>query len=141
MHASMQSPLIVPACFPFCSSLSAFVQVLLKYGASVNRVDRRGRSALHLAASRGHAEACGVLIDAGGRMFAGDHQGNTPLHLAALGNHIDAVNYLGWKGQELTRLITSDKVRPRGSTTFEQLTVEVFDKIVEIKLSGADSTR
>lgn len=57
--------------------------VLIEAGAIRNAKNRRGRTALHAAASRGRAMGIAALLDAGCNIQAKDSDGNTPLHLAA----------------------------------------------------------
>jgi hypothetical protein len=116
-------------------------RILLQYDAVVNEIDNRGRNALHLAAFHGHKACLEVLIDAGGKLFAGDMQGNTPLHLAAIANHHEVVDYLASRGQELTRVLTSDKVKPKKDATFNQLVEIVFTKLIETKLKANETIR
>jgi ankyrin repeat protein len=117
------------------------VRVLLSFGADPKLVDLRGRSALHYAALKGHTDCCAHIIDSGGMMFAGDIQQNTALHLAAMANHYDCVNFLAFKALDITRQMTSDKVKVRKSTTFQQLADEVFALIPPQKLTSSDTVR
>ena len=117
------------------------IRILAKYGADVNVVDRRGRNAIHVAAIRGHKDACAALIDNGGKLFHRDLQGNTPLHLAALCNHYEVVDYLAFRGQDLTRQVYSDKVRPKQGITFDEVVAEIFEKMPLVKLSQAETVR
>jgi ankyrin repeat protein len=117
------------------------IKVLLDYGAEVNHVDRRGRRAIHIAALKGHREACAVLIDHGAKIFSVDLQGNTPLHLAALCNHYTVVDYLASKGQELARLICSDKVKCNVNGNFASLVEKIFHDLPEQKLEANDTVR
>lgn len=116
-------------------------KVLLSFGANVNDLDVRGRNAVHIAAYHGHRECLVVLIDHGGKLFAGDLQGNSPIHLAAIANHYICVEYLASRGQELTRVLTSDKVRPKKDKTFQQLVDEVFEKVPAMKLKPNETIR
>jgi ankyrin repeat protein len=116
-------------------------KILLSYGANVNAIDLRGRNATHLAAFHGHRSCLEVLIDAGGKLFVGDLQGNTSIHLAAISNRVDCVDYLASRGQDLTRILTSDKVKPKKDSTFDQLVEVVFNKVMEVKLKPNESIR
>lgn len=120
---------------------SEVIKVLISFGADVNAIDRRGRNAVHIAAMRGHKEACTVLIDKGGKLFAGDMQGNSALHLAAILNHYDVVDYLASRGQELTRLITSDKVRPLANGTFDDLCKMIYEQLPPKMLTENETVR
>jgi RNA polymerase primary sigma factor len=64
------------------SGVSAAVRIRVKRGDDVNATDEKGRSALHLAASRGHIETCRVLLHAGADPTACDHAGNDALSVA-----------------------------------------------------------
>ena len=116
-------------------------KILLQYGAEVNAIDVRGRNAVHIAALNGHRDCCEVLIDHGGRIFAPDFHGNTPLHLAAMKNSYEVVDYLAFRGQNLTRIIYSDKTRAKKGKTFEEYVEEIFQVMPEMKLSQAESRR
>jgi len=50
------------------------------HGASVNVVDRYGRTPLHRAAYKGHTEVAEALVAAGADPAAADRDGDTPLH-------------------------------------------------------------
>ncbi len=57
-------------------------ELLLEWGAPVNAVGRRGRSALHYAAAAGHIEVMRVLLAHGADPGLTDEAGATPLDLA-----------------------------------------------------------
>lgn len=63
-------------------------------GCSVNLRDADGRTALHIAAQRGAAEAVRVLLEAGAERDVIDARASTPLHEAARGWHDAAVSLL-----------------------------------------------
>lgn len=116
-------------------------RILLEYGAEVNALDVRGRNAIHIAALHGHRDCCAVLIDHGGKVFAPDFHGNSPLHLAAMKNSYEVVDYLASRGQDLARIIYSDKTRAKKDKTFDQFVEEIFEIMPEKKLSQAESRR
>jgi len=64
------------------SGVSAAVRIRVKRGDDVNATDDKGRSALHLAASRGHIETCRVLLFAGADPTVCDHAGNDAVSIA-----------------------------------------------------------
>lgn len=63
---------------------------LLEAGADPDVFDRDGRSALRVAASRGHGEAVAKLLEHGALVDARDPQGRTPL-MFARGSAVDAL--------------------------------------------------
>ena len=73
---------------------AAGVQLLLRHKARVDARDSRNRSALHEAASAGHAGICEALLDAGASVDAGDAEGRTPLLEAARAGHMAALEVL-----------------------------------------------
>jgi len=117
------------------------VELLLSFGADPNIVDMKGRSALHHSANNGHHHTCLILIKNGAMMFLGDLQGNTSLHLATLNNHYDTVNVLANAGLELTRTVTSDKIRVKNNTTFDELVHYVFINLPKLKLKSSETLR
>ncbi|MHC9086360.1 ankyrin repeat domain-containing protein [Luteimonas sp. RIT-PG2_3] len=72
----------------------AGVQLLLKHKARVDARDAQGRSALHEAALRGHADIIAILLAAGADVHARDLAGRTPLLDGARGAHLAAVETL-----------------------------------------------
>jgi hypothetical protein len=117
------------------------INVLLEYGAKINTFDRRGRTALHHAALGGHKLAVNCLLDAGAKMFEGDFSGNTPLHLSSYQGNAAVASALAWRGQEFTRSVCADKVRPKSDATFLELSKQVFEAIMKLKLSKYDVRR
>jgi ankyrin repeat protein len=120
---------------------SNVISALIKYKADIHAIDKRGRNALHHAAINGHVDAALTLLDAGVGIFDGDFQGNNPLHLAAENNHVKMVDFLAYKGQNFTREITSDKLRVKVNTKFDDLAAIVFEAMQDKKLSRRDYRR
>ena len=58
------------------------VQLLLDHGATVNAIGPRGKTALHYAATAGHARVTRLLLDRGANPTLRDEAGQTPLDLA-----------------------------------------------------------
>lgn len=56
-------------------------------GASANRADVNGNTALHHAARFGHQSLIQPLVEHGARLEARNHDGNTPLHVANTHGH------------------------------------------------------
>jgi ankyrin repeat protein len=65
----------------FCRS-SKSVKILLRSGALIDHQDTLGRTALHVAATRGQAEVLQALIEAGATLDPRDNRHMTPLHYA-----------------------------------------------------------
>lgn len=61
------------------------VQLFLSRGEDANALDGKGRTLLTLAASRGHAEICRLLVEAGANPHIKDNEGKDALS-TALGN-------------------------------------------------------
>ena len=61
----------------------AAVELLLNRGAALELVENRGRTALMIAAERGHAEIVEALLDAGAERKRQDAAGKTAADLAA----------------------------------------------------------
>ncbi len=72
-------------------------RLLLEWGAAVNEVGPRGRTALHYAAAAGHVEMLRELREHGASQTITDESGATPLALARAGGKAEAVKLLrGW---------------------------------------------
>ena len=61
--------------------LDAFIHLIL-VGADMNAADKLGRSALHIAAENGLADAVNVLLQRGAKLEMHDRLGRTPLQVA-----------------------------------------------------------
>ncbi|KAJ1971203.1 hypothetical protein H4R35_005406 [Dimargaris xerosporica] len=68
---------------------------------SPNVCDQSRRTALHIAASKGHVAIMLLLLRAGANVNAKDVLGNTPLHIAVISNHINCVLALLQAGAEI----------------------------------------
>jgi ankyrin repeat protein len=80
---------------------AAGVQLLLKHKARVDARDLQGRSALHEAAFRGHAEIIAALLAAHADVHARDGRGRTPLLAAARGGSAVAADVLAAAGADV----------------------------------------
>lgn len=63
-------------------------------GATVDQVDKPGRTPFHWAAMGGHVDAGGALLDAGAKIDAATTSGMTAMHAACEAGHTDFVNFL-----------------------------------------------
>lgn len=70
------------------------IQELLAAGVDVNAADYDGRTAIHLAASEGHARVVRFLVEHGARPEVADRWGGTPLADAQREGHREVVTYL-----------------------------------------------
>ncbi|XP_036444446.1 ankycorbin isoform X3 [Colossoma macropomum] len=68
--------------------------LLSKKGASATKLDSEGKSALHVAATRGQAECLAVILAHGADISVVDASGSSALHLAAKNNHQDCAKKL-----------------------------------------------
>ncbi|NWH73389.1 RAI14 protein, partial [Piaya cayana] len=68
--------------------------LLGKKGASATKQDSEGRTAFHLAATKGHAECLRVMVTHGADVTAQDGAGHSALHLAAKNSHPDCIKRL-----------------------------------------------
>ncbi|XP_077203058.1 ankycorbin isoform X2 [Paroedura picta] len=68
--------------------------LLGKKGASGTKLDSEGKTAFHLAATKGHGECLRVMITHGVDVAAQDGAGHSALHLAAKNSHSDCVKRL-----------------------------------------------
>ncbi|KAG7476688.1 hypothetical protein MATL_G00085560 [Megalops atlanticus] len=68
--------------------------LLTKKGASAVKLDSEGRSALHVAATRGQAECLAVILAHGADASLMDASGFSALHLAAKNNHQECAKKL-----------------------------------------------
>ncbi|KAK2819065.1 hypothetical protein Q5P01_024626 [Channa striata] len=68
--------------------------LLAKKGASAVKLDGEGKSALHVAASRGQTDCLSVVLAHGADLSITDAAGFNPLHLAAKNNHTECCKKL-----------------------------------------------
>lgn len=96
------------------------VAELLKEGVDVTEVDYDRRTALHVAASEGNAEACKLLLEAGADINAKNFADMTAVDIALEKKHIDCVNYLYNQGGRATTNLCETK-RKQKQTPYPQL--------------------
>ncbi|KAL3073634.1 hypothetical protein niasHT_015211 [Heterodera trifolii] len=75
-----------------------FVRYFLARGASINRTNKRGFSALHTAVVGGSSEVCALLLEAGADVNQRQPDGTTPLMEASQRNQLNAAKCLVEKG-------------------------------------------
>lgn len=80
------------------------VREQLKLGADPNTKDHHGRSALHIAASKGYTEVVEILLDQGADPNQNDILRNTPLHLAACTCNLSIISLLLKAGADVTKM-------------------------------------
>jgi ankyrin repeat protein len=68
--------------------------VLLKYGASVNSIDRLGRTLLHLAADHNMIQLSEALIFQGISVMTRDFNNQLPLHAAIAKDNAEVLQIL-----------------------------------------------
>ncbi|KAL7854159.1 hypothetical protein AOLI_G00210030 [Acnodon oligacanthus] len=68
--------------------------LLSKKGANATKLDSEGKSALHVAATRGQAECLAVILAHGADVSVVDASGSSALHLAAKNNHQECAKKL-----------------------------------------------
>ncbi|XP_071588361.1 ankycorbin isoform X9 [Heliangelus exortis] len=68
--------------------------LLGKKGASATKQDSEGKTAFHLAATKGHVECLRIMVTHGADVTAQDGAGHSALHLAAKNSHSDCVKRL-----------------------------------------------
>eukprot|EP00292_Cryptomonas_paramecium_P004401 CAMPEP_0113690810 /NCGR_PEP_ID=MMETSP0038_2-20120614/18024_1 /TAXON_ID=2898 /ORGANISM="Cryptomonas paramecium" /LENGTH=646 /DNA_ID=CAMNT_0000612229 /DNA_START=63 /DNA_END=2003 /DNA_ORIENTATION=+ /assembly_acc=CAM_ASM_000170 len=78
------------------------VLAILSRGADIHSADCYGRTALHLAACKGHAHVVWMLLKGRADPNASDRDGNTPLQEAILNEHKNVVDVLVKAGASLS---------------------------------------
>ncbi|XP_068781292.1 ankycorbin-like isoform X2 [Struthio camelus] len=68
--------------------------LLGKKGANATKQDSEGKTAFHLAATKGHAECLRIMVTHGADVTAQDGAGHSALHLAAKNSHPDCIKRL-----------------------------------------------
>ena len=100
VNSNRMTPLMFAANF----ACSQNIRILLKAGANVNTVSNAEKlTALHLAASKGHADTVELLLDAKANIEAENQYGQRALHIAALKGHVNIVKLLLARGAKVNR--------------------------------------
>lgn len=76
------------------NDVETVIEVLTESLLNPSTADSKGRTALHIACSRGHVETVKVLLQYGADTECRDSVGNTPLHLAACTSNIPIITLL-----------------------------------------------
>ncbi|XP_070599560.1 ankycorbin isoform X4 [Erythrolamprus reginae] len=76
------------------ADLEKVASLLSKKGANATKHDSEGKTAFHLAASKGYSECLRLMITHGAEVTTLDGTGHNALHLAAKNNHVDCVKRL-----------------------------------------------
>lgn len=77
------------------------LEYLLANGASVNKKNLFGYTALHWAAYSGRTEPVDILLKNGAKIESKTGDGMTPLHIAASRGHLKFIDYLLKKGADI----------------------------------------
>ena len=116
-------------------------KILIEYGIDVKKIDNRGRSALHYAASKGNTLICELLLDNKAEIFSSDFLGNNPIHISAYNNHINTLFFLANKGLDYVRAVTADAITVQPNSTFEKLVSETYYNLQDKLLSQSETRR
>ncbi|XP_029921920.1 ankycorbin isoform X1 [Myripristis murdjan] len=100
--------------------------LLAKKGASAVKLDSDGKSALHVAASRGQTDCLCVILAHGADLSVTDAAGFTALHLAAKNNHLECSKKL------IQSKCTVDAVDGSGKTALHHAAVSGNIQIVQL---------
>lgn len=69
--------------------------LISRSGDSLLKVDKQGRTAVHLASAHGHENMVGLLLGQGGEINAQDKKQWSPLHYASRYGYLAVVKLLG----------------------------------------------
>ncbi|KAK4391790.1 Potassium channel AKT1 [Sesamum angolense] len=126
MLARGRMDLPLTLCFAALRGDDLLLHHLLKRGLDPNESDNNGRTALHIAASKGSANCVLLLLDFGANANSRDSEGSIPLWEAMLGMHKAVVKLLSENGAKLT---TGD-IGLFSCTAAEQNNLELLKDIV-----------
>jgi ankyrin repeat protein len=111
------------------------VQVLLDAQASLGATNKSDLTALHHAASGGHAKTVQLLLDAGAAVGVATAHGQTALHVAACAGHIAVLQVL------LDAHAAVDAADAQGNTALHMAAHKGHTAVVQLLLdAGADIT-
>ncbi|KAL3500389.1 hypothetical protein ACH5RR_039482 [Cinchona calisaya] len=134
-HMLAQGRMDVPLslCFAAMREDDLLLHQLLRRGMDPNELDSSGRTALHIAASKGTIECVLLLLDYGADPNRKDSDGNVPLWDAILGNHEAVIKLLIDNGANLS----SGDVGGFACFAVEQNNIELLKDIIKY---GGDVT-
>ncbi|KAJ0090145.1 hypothetical protein Patl1_12782 [Pistacia atlantica] len=121
-------------CFAAVRGDDLLLQQLLRRGSDPNELDNSGRTALHIAASKGYGHCIVLLLEYGADPNIKDLEGSVPLWEAILGKHESVVKILAESGA----MISSGDVGEFACTAIEQNNLDLLKDIV---CHGGDLTR
>ncbi|KAL8537050.1 hypothetical protein ACS0TY_012291 [Phlomoides rotata] len=130
-HGRMDMPLTL--CFAAARGDDLLLNHLLRCGMDTNELDANGRSALHLASSKGNLDCVILLLDYGANPNMKDSEGTVPLWDAILGKHEGVIKLLSENGANLS----SGDVGDYACFAAEQNNIELLQEIVKF---GGDVT-
>ncbi|KAL0345108.1 UNVERIFIED_CONTAM: Potassium channel AKT1 [Sesamum radiatum] len=134
MLARGRMDLPLTLCFAALRGDDLLLHHLLKRGLDPNESDNNGRTALHIAASKGSANCVLLLLDFGADANSRDSEGSVPLWEAMFGMHKAVVKLLVDNGAKLT----SGDIGLFSCTAAEQNNLELLKEIVRF---GGDVTK
>ncbi|GMQ03197.1 hypothetical protein CsSME_00049086 [Camellia sinensis var. sinensis] len=102
MLAQGRMDLPLSLCFAAMRGDDLLLHQLLRRGMDPNELESNGRTALHIAASKGSVECVLLLLDYGADPNRKDSEGNVPLWDAILGRHESVIKLLVDNGAELS---------------------------------------
>ncbi|KAA8525368.1 hypothetical protein F0562_007214 [Nyssa sinensis] len=133
MLAQGRMDLPLSLCFAAMRGDDLLLQQLLRRGLDPNELDSNGRTALHIAASKGSMECALLLIDSGADPNRKDSEGNVPLWDAILGRHKSVTKLLVDNGA----MISSGDVGQFACYAVEQNNLDLLKDIIR---HGGDVT-
>ncbi|KAK6945052.1 KHA domain [Dillenia turbinata] len=133
MLARGRMDLPLSLCFAALRGDDYLLHQLLKRGLDVNESDNTGRTALHIAASKGSVNCVILLLDYGADPNRRDSEGSVPLWEAILGSHEKVIKLLIENGAN----ISSGDVGHFACTGAEQNNLDLLKEIVH---HGGDVT-
>ncbi|KAE8677161.1 Potassium channel AKT1 [Hibiscus syriacus] len=116
-------------CFATLRGDDLLLHQLLKRGLDPNEADNNGRTALHIAASKGSENCILLLLDYGADPNCKDSEGNVPLWEAMLAGHDSVAKLL----KENRASITSGDIGHYACTAAEQNNLNLLKEIVQYR--------